>query len=331
MRAPFQFNINYVDFMTTTNITDFISSPVRLKRDSASDSIVYRGSWKDTMVYAKTFSPDVTSLMYEKEVYRFIKATIDKNPEKDSIRKHFISPIFTCAYGPADLQRRIAVVTEDTGGISASNLMKNIDMTPLEYLALLFQVLYIVSLLDEMGISHNDIHLGNIIVTPRAEGLFQDFRHNGGRFDIYPHGSIFTCKIYDFDRASSVLGENAILDGKLCTSHGQCNRLDSQKDVFNVLMLIHVWYIRPHLMIQFQTFFWEEMDKVDSSEAARLKSIVRKNTSQQHWQTFCDAAYAECRHISSPLLRITTFTQIFCAAMKRYDFQDAPVAMILEQ
>ena len=283
------------------------------------------------MVYAKTFSHTIESLMYEKEVYRYIQARIAKT---DTLRRHFISPIFTCAYGPATSPRRIAVVTEDTGGISASNLMKNIDMTPMEYLAILFQVLYIISLLNGIGISHNDIHLGNIIVTPRASGDFQSFRYNGSSFTIYPHSSMFNCKIYDFDRASSLLGTNSILDGKLCDLYGQCNRMDSQKDVFNVFMLIHVWYVRPKLLARFQAIFWEEMYKVNMSEADRLRNIVNKNTSREEntfWQSFCDSAYAECAYVVSPLLEIGTFTTMFVAAMKRYDIRDDDsVKMIVE-
>jgi hypothetical protein len=109
------FDYNYVDFKTTVEIEEFISSRIQLPRNSASESIVFRGKWKQKWIYAKTFKKDNQALLYEKEIYRYIEIQIAKSPYQDTYKRHFIIPKFACLCGKAN---RIANVTEDSGGIS---------------------------------------------------------------------------------------------------------------------------------------------------------------------------------------------------------------------
>jgi hypothetical protein len=80
-----------VDFKTTVEIEEFISSPIQLPRNSASESIVFGGKWKQKWIYAKTFKEDNQALLYEKEIYRYIKTQIAKSPYQDTYKRHFIN------------------------------------------------------------------------------------------------------------------------------------------------------------------------------------------------------------------------------------------------
>jgi|EP00624_Nannochloropsis_granulata_P002125 hypothetical protein len=128
---------------------------------------------------------------------------------------------------------------EDSGEISVQELMKNVNISTYEYLAIIFQLLYIFVLMNMIGIAHNDVHLGNIISMPRkpSESVFHRFDYNGQVFDNSPYGTMYNCKIYDFDRASSTFQDNrSLVETGLCKEFGQCNHKDSEKDVFNTLM-----------------------------------------------------------------------------------------------
>lgn len=313
------FDYNYVDFKTTVEIEEFISSPIQLPRNSASDSIVFRGQWKQKWVYVKTFDKNNQALLYEKEIYRYIKSQLATRQDQDIYKRHFIIPKFVCQYGK---DNRIANVTEDSGGISVQNLMKKVNISPYEYIALIFQLLYIICLMHTIGISHNDVHLGNVIATPRKpeEQAFHRFDHNGKEYNIYPYGTMYNCKIYDFDRASSIFHENLTLDETgLCREFGQCNRKDSQKDVFNTLMLIHMYNPEDTVMKSFHQFLWQEMKRVNESAAKELEAMVVQNmTTGTSWQTYCSSNRAvKCEFTFSPLMDLSVFLDIFSNAMEQ--------------
>lgn len=317
----FDFDNNYVDFKTTVEIEEFIASPVQLPRNSASDSIVFRGMWKQKWVYVKTFDKDNQALLYEKEIYRYIKSKISSmdNTFQDVYKRHFIIPKFVCQYGKAG---RIANVTEDSGGISVQNLTQKVNITVNEYLAIIFQVLYLVGLMNMIGISHNDVHLGNIIATPRKPGdkPFQEFNYHGQNFDISPYGTMYNCKIYDFDRASSILQENrSLIQTGLCREFGQCNRKDSEKDAFNTLMLIHMFKPQDPVMTSFHNILWEEMARVNQPAANELKTMILENLGEaKSWQTYCSSNRGiKCEFTTSPLMDISVFLDIYCKAVKK--------------
>jgi hypothetical protein len=77
--------------------------------------------------------------------------------------------------------------------------MKNVNISTYEY---------IIVLMNMIGISHNDVHLGNIISMPRkpSENVFHRFDYNEQVFDISPYGTM-----YDFARASSTFPVRSIL------------------------------------------------------------------------------------------------------------------------
>ena len=308
----FAFDLQYVDFRTTVEIEDFLSSPVVLSKNSASASVVYHGSWKQNGVYVKTFLSTDEGLLFEKEIYRYIKHQVNTTTYKDTYKNHFILPIFSCVYGK---RGRVAIATEDTGGIIANDLMKKMPMSTYEYLALMFQILYVIVLMLRIGISHNDIHLGNVIVTPRRNKFSLFNLENGKTYDISPHGTMYNCKIYDFDRASSIIGKNTALDKYgACAETGQCNRMDSQKDVFNVLMLIHVGP-SDKTMLFFRDFLWDEMFLVDASAASKLRNVVMRNVKHpSFWQSYC---FEDCERTISPLMEIGVFLDVFVKAMQK--------------
>jgi len=98
------FDYNHVDYKTTVEIEEFISSPIQLPRNSASESIVFRGKWKQKWIYAQTFKKDNQALLYDKEIYRYIKTQISKNPYQDAYIQHLSS-----RYLRANMVRLIAL------------------------------------------------------------------------------------------------------------------------------------------------------------------------------------------------------------------------------
>jgi hypothetical protein len=312
-----KFDLTYVDFKTTADINEFLASPIQLTKNSSSDSIVFRGLWQHTLVFAKTFEKRKVSLLYEKELYRYIKNTASAIGLENEIKRHFILPKFSCEYGPMN---RIASVTEDSGGLSVARMIHDYQiLSELEFLAILFQLLCIITILHRLGISHNDIHDGNIIAKP-GDAPFSSFSIHGKTYDILPHSTKFICKIYDFDNSTYVNAENVKLNGDFCNQTGICNRKDTEKDVFNVLMLLHMKFSgeKYAAMKHFRNLLFMEMRAVDPQEAADLEALVKLNLSDtRRWQKYCLQKSSRCQDTSSKLMCVFTFLDMYCRAMKK--------------
>lgn len=217
--------INGVDDMDVLNKAGVMNIQ-QIKKTSASESIVYTGVFHeqtDQNVYIKAFSISKKDenngyrLLYEKEVYRYIKAVAShrvafiKNLTDDDIQNinNLIIQMKTCIVNP-DLHRYY-IATEDTGGTTLLKLT-DINAPPLDPLIkynIFFELLYVIYLLHEkLKVAHNDMHRGNVIIVPNKQQsqTTKQYTMFGTEYNMkyYP----YHVKVYDFDLASIYGGVN---------------------------------------------------------------------------------------------------------------------------
>jgi hypothetical protein len=90
--------------------------------------------------------------------------------------------------------------------------------------SIIFQVFMACFSMQNNGITHNDLHTGNILLTskpPPFSTLYYKLS-SGIIVSVYAEKE---AKVFDFDRSySRTLGKNNILDEHECKEHSQCNR-----------------------------------------------------------------------------------------------------------
>jgi len=131
------------------------------------------------------------------------------------------------------------------------------------YLTILLQIAYTLIVFEKVGLMHNDLHSGNILIEelptetyftysiPIDKSLMlKDHKMNiineKDTFAIYQIKSKYNITIIDFDRASKVntcfsniIYNNTILDSDLCPKIGQCNKFIHNRDWFNILNIMY--------------------------------------------------------------------------------------------
>lgn len=200
-------------------LQDKYNNVIAFSKDSNSPSHIYKGtSPSGESIYVKAFSiPQTVSLsksklpidkyagyrmLYEKEVYRRIRAAVDghvrslhlTDDEREGIRTHFIRMIHSIVNPTID---RYYIVTEDTGGQAFKDMKPKLDSATLK--KMYFEILYILYLLRKLKIIHNDLHPGNIIVV--KDGIpTKTFRMYDKEYTLtnYPYHLV----AYDFDMSS---------------------------------------------------------------------------------------------------------------------------------
>ena len=123
---------------------------------------------------------------------------------------------------------------------------KNDNLDRLLLVKLLTYVVHILKglhYLHSVGITHNDLHAGNIFFKTNSS-------HPSGR--QHPLGNLQTY-IYDFDRSyCEILGDNDSLTSYLCSTYNNCNRFDPYFDIYKVLesvFLTHEEYLYKIIQI----------------------------------------------------------------------------------
>ena len=227
------YDMNYTDQTLTVDVLDArtgFKDLVLLSRDTGTRDIakIYQGTFGTRPVYLKTFAYSEKRLVHEKEVYRRIRWYMHHSREKERIHKHFIEPLVFIQYKEMD-DWRMMVVTEDTGARSVEAVHFDHGFSPMTFLAMMLQLCVIVQLLQSMQMIHQDFHIGNIIAVP-TRPFTPELQVNG---TVYTSESPcdYIAKVYDFDHAAMINGENPGLDF-FCHHVGTCNDLTSQKDQF---------------------------------------------------------------------------------------------------
>lgn len=157
------------------------------------------------------------------------------------------------------------IVLEKTQGIA----LENFAIDTVEKLkVVLFQVIYTLSAMEQVGLAHNDLHFANLFVDTLADGLKRLYVPFGGTRHAFLLDTTIDVKFFDWDRAfldcekadewnnnlsdnfkksvSAGGGEcdNTTLLRDYCTLSGQCNRKDAYR--------IDLWMILYYLKIQIE-------------------------------------------------------------------------------
>lgn len=93
----------------------------------------------------------------------------------------------------------------------------------------LIMVLYALLAMRQQGVTHNDLHMGNILV-----------RSDGQPLELHPSSTLsfsldthYWPVIFDWDHAYvAALGPNPFLTEQLCSEHGACNALHTEQDLY---------------------------------------------------------------------------------------------------
>ena len=177
------------------------------------------------------FSYDVddvdASLLYEKEVYRYLRSKAVGNKD---IRNHFVQMRLSAK----DPERKLGFLfTQDTKGVplyivqrSNRSLAKNFNDSrhkiSARFVANIFtQLLYVIYLSQSIKLVHNDLHFGNILIV-KDNVNNKKYEMFGREFKVVDHP--YTIMIYDFDMASIIEPvhlQNPFRES-LCKEYGRC-------------------------------------------------------------------------------------------------------------
>lgn len=107
---------------------------------------------------------------------------------------------------------------------------------------LLFQVAYACYTLELAGVSHNDLHSGNVFVTTHAAPVSYYICTSLTSPVYYRFQTVLQAKVYDFDHASSVYYENAMIESsQFVRTHSYSHQVLRTKDFFKLIIdLAHI-------------------------------------------------------------------------------------------
>lgn len=230
-------DLNHFDMELSNDFERKFPGSRQFKKDSSSPTTVFKTTIDGKEYFVKVFhiknqrkfnqeDPD-NALLYEKEVYRYIRSKAVKNKD---LKTHFIQMLLSAI----DKRTRMGYIfTQDSGGVPlyliASNRMalaeyfndKQHNITA-QFVANVFtQLLYVVYLLQSIHVVHNDLHFGNILLVKDNINTKQ-YEMFGQVFHVNNHP--YTVKIYDFDMASIVEPtewSNPFRAG-VCEDYGRC-------------------------------------------------------------------------------------------------------------
>lgn len=108
---------------------------------------------------------------------------------------------------------------------------------------ILFQILYTLKCFEKIGLSHNDLHFGNIFIdeleTPE-ERIYYISNDECVKIKIK-----YDVKIFDFDRGSiyhPAVERNFTLDnGDFCSTFGKCNKFQQNKDLSSFIYRLQLY------------------------------------------------------------------------------------------
>lgn len=250
---------------------------VQFQKHSSSPTRIYKTTMEGKDYYVKAFEvprqhqqshPEkddpLRALLYEKEVYRYIRSKAVQN-------KELLKYIVPMRLAAVDRKSHTAYIfTQDTGGIPLSKIAENSHSLEKyfkdpqhtitsQFVSNIFtQLLYVISVLQTIQIVHNDLHFANILVV-RDNVSNKTYEMFGQVFQVENHP--YSLMVYDFDIASIVSPSslNNPFRSATCTKSGRC------KDY--LYTDLYVWLV--HLISA--SHAW---DFVDSTEERRFQELV---------------------------------------------------------
>jgi hypothetical protein len=249
----------------------------QIRKNSASPTKVYKTTIVGRPYYVKSFElptrrrplrfngEDPTgALLYEKEVYAYLRSKAVRDKE---IRKHFIQMLLSAVDRSAN---RGYIFTQDTGGVplyllaeSKDSLKKYFKDTDhgitADFVANIFtQLLHVISLMEKIGLVHNDLHFGNVLVV-KDDVPTKTYTIYGQSFVVRNHP--YSLVVYDFDMGSILTApenENPFREG-ICREYGRCKDFQSTDK--------YVWLV--HLLSSPEMWLFKNL-----SEKSKYNKIV---------------------------------------------------------
>jgi hypothetical protein len=290
--TSFRFDLNYND-VQTDNLETLLSIIQNINQvvtgKHVSKSKIYKGTVYGRPVYVKEFSLSDTGLKIEKEIYRYLRSLQYQadQPLSSEYRKHFIVMLLCIKIEGVRGYRgdKMYIISEDSGGESVGDFLNR--LTGKVYMKLqvkiMMEILYLIYLLHSMGIIHNDIHFGNIIIVKDDKNPTKTFTMYGKSYTItnYP----YYLKMYDFDR--SCISDQNIMKDKC--KYGK----NKQKDIFNWFAL---WWLPKdeyqstydHMFKKYWESFLRQLNKI--KDYRTLIGLLERNNSRRadtFWSHFC--------------------------------------------
>lgn len=266
---------------------------IQFKKDSASPTRVLKSKVAGKEYFVKVFSipptekrqkdteDQLSSLLYEKEIYRYIRSMAVRNKE---IKKHFIQMLLSAR----DRKNNWGFIfTQDSGGVPLYKIQQN-NSSLLEYFKdpkhrlnaqfvsnIFTQLLYVIYLLNSINIVHNDLHFGNVLIV-RDNIESKEYEMYGQKFVIRDHP--YSLMVYDFDMASIVSPPewSNPFRAEICEDYGRC------KDY--MATDLYVWLV--HLLESPDTWDFISVfeDRKYTEIVNRFKKAMRSSTSRGFFQ-----------------------------------------------
>jgi len=194
-------------------------------------------------------------LLYECQVYQLINKLLEKKVSPNFVKLHAVQK---CDYNfiAALLNRPVGDIldTLDLKKVLGVNILKNFpvviiitrrprksddfstflsrkDIVHEDVIDVIFQTIYTLKVLTLNGISHQDLHLSNILVEELDDAV--ELNYIVDHETSFRLQTRFVVRIFDWDAAYvKSLGNNKFLSPKDCKMYGHCNVSNRKFDLF---------------------------------------------------------------------------------------------------
>jgi hypothetical protein len=138
-----------------------------------------------------------------------------------------------------DLTKANMLILSRSSGKTLFDYLINVQLDDHNKINMLFQILYTLRCFERVGLSHNDLHVGNIFVDviQEQERIYYISDNQWVKTKIK-----YDTKIFDFDRSSikhPSVDRNFRLDNVHCREHDQCNKYSSRRDLSAILLAFY--------------------------------------------------------------------------------------------
>jgi hypothetical protein len=286
-------------------------------KESISKSIILKGTYKNAPIYCKIFYDSEKNLVTEKKIYSYIKEQTNNKP---CLSHHFIIPVAVFSfdnlfslennidssifYQVSENLHEFKKGYETIHGIITSDhemekfndfIIKLIENNTSEdiYNNLFFELLYSIYIMNiDLGIMHNDLHFGNIMVKKLDSPLSYTYIINNNRYVLTKY---FIIRIYDFDqsyvKSNDIEIINSHLNKKLCKKLGSCNK-NSDKDSFVllILLILLIFIINKYLYVDDIVILFKNIFDILTNKNDELYFTIYNNliTKKVFWSAFCN-------------------------------------------
>lgn len=161
-----------------------------------------------------------------------------QNAQTLKLIQNFQSERFSERYD--NQKMRASVVERAQGGITMmeffdQNQTSFDSLFPTILLPMLFQVFYTLAVFAEIGLMHNDLHLGNVFIEQLPELETNYYRVGNKTFAVKSRHQV---RLFDFDRSVKIptsFDSSSLQNTGLyfhCRKFGQCNELNQRAELF---------------------------------------------------------------------------------------------------